>query len=136
MIDLPVVEPTTMEMVPVTHECVMEAAKRFDLPARAIYAILSVEGGTVGKVSKNSNGSYDIGPMQINSLWLETFKDHVTKEQLLNDGCVNVQVGSWILKANINQAGGDFWKGIGNYHSRTPEHHKRYKLKVYSAANP
>ena len=129
MIDAPTPTPA-----PITHQCIYTAASRFNLPLKAIYAILAVEGGTVGKINHNSNGTYDIGPMQINSIWLKTFSGYITKEQLIYNGCVNVHVGAWILRANINQAGGNFWTGVGNYHSRTPTHHNRYQQKVYAAA--
>jgi len=127
--DIPPVIPTE-----VTHECVMQTAERFDLPPRLIYAVLKVEGGQVGQKVKNTNGTYDMGPMQINTIWLEHFGDYVTEQQILHDGCVNVQVGAWILKARINESDGDFWRGVGSYHSKTPTRNKAYQAKVYQAS--
>jgi soluble lytic murein transglycosylase-like protein len=123
-----------MEPIPVTEVCIVETAQRFDLPVLLLETILEVEGGTVGEVSKNTNNTYDIGPMQINSIWLEEFMPYVTPTQILYNGCVNVQIGAWILRSNINRAKGDFWKGVGNYHSGTPHLHRRYQEKVYATS--
>jgi soluble lytic murein transglycosylase-like protein len=124
-----------IEPVPVTQECIMQTAQRFDLPILLLHTILKVEGGTVGEVSFNKNGTYDIGPMQINSIWLENFVPYVSPSQILYNGCINLQIGAWILRSNINKAKGDFWKGVGNYHSGTPHLHRKYQEKVYAMSN-
>lgn len=116
-----------------THECIVEAAERYAVPVRLIYSILRVEGGKVGQKVYNKNGSYDMGPMQINSVWIPTFSSYVSPTEILYDGCVNVLVGTWLLRSHINLAG-DFWQGVGNYHSKTPLHHERYVKKVYGAS--
>jgi hypothetical protein len=102
------------------------------IPQPILYAVLHTEGGTPGKSSKNTNGSYDLGPMQVNDrVWLPFFKRHygLTEAQLKNNGCLNVWAGGVILYMQVAQAK-DWWKGIGNYHSRTPVHHARYTGKV------
>lgn len=124
-----------IETVPVTQECVIATADRFDLPILLLHTILKVEGGTVGEVSFNKNGTYDIGPMQINSIWLESFTPYVSPSQILYNGCINLQIGAWILRSNINKAKGDFWKGVGNYHSATPHLHRKYQERVYAMSN-
>jgi len=121
-----------LPIVPLTTECVIATAKRFELPETLLWSILAVEGGKEGQYTKNKNGSIDLGPMQINSIWLEQFAEYVTPGEILYNGCVNIQIGAWILRSHINLAGGDFWKGVGNYHSRTPLLHRRYQTKVYS----
>lgn len=118
---------------PVTEQCITEAANRFDLPDIVLRGILAVESGKIGELRVNMNGTYDIGPMQINSSWLPKFKDYVSKQELLYNGCTNIQVGAWILKYNINKAGGNLWKGIGNYHSMSENKHTRYRDKVLAA---
>jgi len=116
---------------PVTQSCLLETAQRFELPLRLLQTILMVEGGRVGEYRKNTNGTYDLGPMQVNTIWVEHFKPYISPTDILYNGCVNLQVGAWILRANINWAEGDFWKGVGNYHSKTPELHTKYREKVY-----
>lgn len=118
---------------PVTEQCVVETAKRFDLPDILLKAMLAVEAGKIGELRVNLNGSYDIGPMQVNSSWLPQFKNYISKDDILYNGCKNIQVGAWILRYNIDQAGGDYWTGIGNYHSKNKEKHEKYRKKIYTA---
>lgn len=132
MLDIPPPEPP--QVVELTHQCISETADAFDLPTRLLYSVLTVEGGKVGQTVENTNGTYDMGPMQINSIWLDFFSGYVTREQIIYDGCINVHVGAWILRANINEAGGDFWRGVGNYHSKTPKFHYPYQQRIYAAS--
>lgn len=123
-------------LTPVSYECIMDAAEEFQLPHTLLLGILKIEGGTVGQVSANSNGTYDIGPMQINTIWLETFENYVSLDDILYNGCTNIRVGTWILKSRILEAEeneNDFWLGVGNYHSYTPERSLWYREKVYEA---
>src|SRR3546814_5341158 len=54
-------------MRPLTTECVVNAAALYHLPEPLVWTILYVEGGKVGTVSGNKNGTADLGPMQINT---------------------------------------------------------------------
>lgn len=122
-------------------ECVQLAADKYGLPVSLIEAILEVEGGRVGQAVHNSNGSVDLGPMQINSVWLPRLADYgITREQLQYDRCINILVGSWILASQLKIAKNmegpvqrRIWWGIGAYHSRTPEHNMKYSIKVWQA---
>ena len=122
-------------------ECVELAAQRYGLPAPLIRAILKVEGGRVGLAGNNDNGTQDLGPMQINTVWLPQMTPYgITREQLQNDLCINILAGSWILarqfKAAMKLEGSDrrrFWWAIGAYHSRTPRRNVQYALKVWQA---
>ncbi len=117
----------------IPDKCIIETANRFNLPKSLLIAILKIENGEIGKIKKNTNGSFDIGPMQINSIWLSHFSEYVTLDKMKNDGCVNLQVGAWILRHNINKTDGNTWEGVGNYHSNTPHLHQNYVYKVFTA---
>ena len=120
-------------------DCVQLAADRYELPASIIHAILEVEGGRVGQAVMNRNGTEDLGPMQINTIWLPQLASFgITRQQLQNDRCINILVGSWILSRQFemvkNMEGPPerkLWWGIGAYHSKTPEHNVKYALKVW-----
>jgi hypothetical protein len=122
-------------------ECVELASERYSLPAPLIRAILKVEGGRVGLAGNNDNGTQDLGPMQINTVWLPQLTVYgITLEQLQNDRCINILAGSWILARQFKAArkleGSDkrrFWWAVGAYHSRTPRHNVQYALKVWRA---
>lgn len=103
--------------------CVINAAGLYGVPPAGIIAVLATEGGQPDKVSFNRNGSYDIGLMQVNSLWLDPLAeswrvDRTTAEQALRQRpCTNIAVGTWILADCIRRRDGDFWQGVGCYHA-------------------
>lgn len=110
-------------------ECINQAAARFHLPAVMIISIMKIENGRNGMAIKNKNGTYDLGVMQVNTSWLKTLARYgITRESLQYDPCVNVHTGAWILAKGLAQ--GDGWQGVGNYHSATPLHNERYRMKV------
>lgn len=116
--------------------CVSDAARKYHLPEILYRAILMTEGGRVGKVSRNPNGSYDMGPAQVNSSHLRALAGMgITREQIINDGCLNVHVGAWILADALGGRTPDnpaeFWKRVGNYNSHTPRYNVAYQHKVW-----
>jgi len=132
-------QPTTINndintvIQPVTEQCIMQTAERFDLPDIILRAILKVEAGKPGELRVNKNGTYDIGPMQVNSIWLPKFAEYINNDDILYNGCANLQVGAWILRYNINKSRGDLWQGIGNYHSNSTVNHYKYRDKIQTA---
>jgi len=124
--------------------CFQRAAKRQGLPVEILRAIRRVEGGTVGKYSRNTNGSLDLGPMQINTVnvrWIaqaaygvatpKTIKE--TRWHLMNNVCANIEAGAWILANRIKESR-DVWIGIGRYHSpNNPRLAQIYRDKVRRA---
>lgn len=114
--------------------CIAKAANEFGIPETPIRVILDVEAGTLGKVSRNTNGSYDIGPMQINSLWLKPLREFGISEADVRDNlCINISVGAWILAKQIDRHK-DIAKAIAHYHSSTPKHQHRYLGLIRAAA--
>jgi soluble lytic murein transglycosylase-like protein len=122
---------------PITIGCFHHEAARQQIEPIKLLAVLKTEGGRLGSFIKNTNGTYDIGPMQINTVHLEdlartlsTTKATVA-QKLAYDGCFNIAVGAWMLRKRTNEAGGDFWFGIGRFHSKTPSVRNRYILRVH-----
>ena len=118
--------------------CLLAAAHTYQVPPAVMIGIMQVEGGRVGQaVGPNTNGTYDLGPMQVNTRWLPELAKlwHVTpamaKTWVRDDGCVNVNVAAWILKQKIANAG-SLYVGIAHYHSATPGEGQRYASKVIS----
>ncbi|MDD3182873.1 MAG: lytic transglycosylase domain-containing protein [Alphaproteobacteria bacterium] len=116
--------------------CMMLAAQTYQVPPAVMVGIMHVEGGRVGQqVGPNSNGTYDLGPMQVNTRWLPALArawkvDYKTALRLVrDDGCINVRVSAWILKQKIDNAG-SLYRGIAYYHSATPGIGTRYATKV------
>lgn len=117
--------------------CLMMASQTYSVPPAVLVGIYKVEGGKIGQEVSNTNGSYDLGPMQINTVWVPELADkwgvnHDTaKKWIRDDACTNVSVAAWILRSHIDETG-SLSKAIANYHSRTPTHGANYKKKVIS----
>lgn len=78
----------------------------------------------------NTNGSYDIGLMQINSSWLPMLARYGISHDALLDGCVNAYVGTWILQQNIRQYGYN-WEAVGAYNAASPAKRQKYATAIY-----
>lgn len=127
--------PSALIIHGVPVECINQAAVTYFVPAKVIISVLAVEDGKVGMASPNSNGTFDYGPMQINSIWLPKIAAYgYTREQIQYDPCINVMVGTWILSnkiaATVANANGDYWRGVAGYHSLTPTLNANYQSKV------
>lgn len=128
-------EVPVYDIAPEVREiCVNQAAQYFAIHPLVIHAILDVEGGKVGLINRNENGTVDLGPMQLNSSNLKYIQDEfptVTAQQLLTDPCINIGVGTWWLSERLKEVGAaNLWKAVGNYHSKTPTFHNRYLQKI------
>lgn len=118
--------------------CLMMAAQTYSVPPQVLVGILHVEGGKVGQQVRNTNGTYDLGPMQINTLWTKELAKEwrvsraTAKRLIRDDACTNVNVAAWILRRNLNETK-SLSKAIAWYNSRTPHIGYRYKKKVLAA---
>jgi hypothetical protein len=118
MIDVPTL-PASVTSGEVPAICIAYAAAAFEVPPPLIITILKSEGGRVGVEGRNSNGTFDIGPGRINSIWLPVLHLHgIERAAVRDDGCLNVWVTTWILRLGINSAN-SYWRGVGRYHSST-----------------
>lgn len=119
---------------PVTETCIYENAEKYNVPIYAVTLIMAQESGRVGKYSVNKNGSIDIGVMQINwRVWGQELEQlSITRRQLLWNGCLNVEVGTWILAKAIVETRAKhrndwtIWHAVARYHSKTPYYQRRY----------
>lgn len=123
--------PAALLINDVPIECINQAAEVYHVPASLIISVLRAENGRVGMANPNKNGTFDYGPMQINTFWLRKLSPYgIRVEQLQYDACANVSVGAWILAQGIATSP-NLWQGVANYHSRATEHNLRYQQKVY-----
>lgn len=121
--------------------CLRAAADAHGLPAPLLVVILRVEDGRLGRVVPNASGAPpDIGPMQVNAMWLPRIaarwhSDPRTAFLALRDNfCANVEAGAWIMRLALDRAEGDFWEGVASYHSATPKFRVRYLRLVLEQA--
>ncbi|RQR46442.1 lytic transglycosylase [Burkholderia sp. Bp9140] len=114
-------------------DCLDDAATFQKVSVSLLRGIAQVESGmNPNAVNTNTNGTVDIGLMQINSTWLPTLaREGITRESLF-DACTNAYVGAWILSQNIRQLGAN-WTAIGAYNAASPDKRLAYARKVYDA---
>lgn len=118
--------------------CLALASQTYNVPSGVLFGLYQVEQGKVGQEVKNTNDTYDLGPMQINTLWVPQLAKHwnvseVTARQWLrDDACTNIGVAAWILKSHYNETK-SMSQAIAQYHSRTPRIGARYQQKVMNA---
>ena len=99
--------------------CWEDVARRYDIEPELLQAIAVVESGArAGAMNQgNSDGSRDIGLMQINSMHLPRLaKQGITEERLLAEPCLSVEVGASIL-ADFIQRFGYNWTAVGSYNA-------------------
>lgn len=106
------------------------AGKYFNLNPRLILAVAYTESNLRSDaIGYNSDGSRDIGIMQINTWWLPTLKKYGITEKDLFDPLTNIYVGTWILAQNMHRFG-PRWKAVGAYNSSKIKHQRKYIRKV------
>lgn len=126
-----------MSATKVIAACMMMAAQTYDVPPALLVGIYKAEGGKVGQEVSNTNGSYDLGPMQINTIWMPELAkkwgvDKKTAHQWVrDDACTNIGVAAWILRGHMDETR-SLSQALQHYHSRTPKHGTRYKRRVIS----
>ncbi|NCO03723.1 MAG: lytic transglycosylase domain-containing protein [Alphaproteobacteria bacterium] len=126
-------------MTKIIAACLMLASQTYSVPPAVMYGIYQVEGGKPGQaVGPNVNGTYDLGPMQINTLWIPELADKwgvseaTAYRWVKDDPCTNMSVSAWILRNHMNETR-SLSKAIAHYHSRTPKFGHPYRAKVINA---
>jgi len=119
--------------------CLLMAANTYNVPPAIMIGIMHVEGGHIGQAQgPNVNGTYDLGPMQVNTRWVPELAKMWRVNQLTaytwlrDDACVNVHVAAWIVRQKIAETG-SYYGGISHYHSATPGLGSTYAAKVIAA---
>lgn len=125
---------------PPAHEarlgaCIREASGGLAWLEKTLWGLRDQEAGWIGAEVPNSNGSHDLGPLQVNSFWVPKLATLTRRPAgqvrawLINDPCFNVQAARWIFLSALT-ATGDFWRAVGVYHSPTDWRQKHYVASV------
>ncbi|EDD5429855.1 transglycosylase SLT domain-containing protein [Salmonella enterica subsp. enterica serovar Enteritidis] len=104
--------------------CFKEAGKAMQIDPLLLLAIsiqesrLKSEAIGVNRNSQNQIVSMDYGLMQINSKNLEKIFSNlgINRSILLNQPCINVYAGAYILRDNFNKWGENWWS-VGAYNA-------------------
>lgn len=113
--------------------CVAAASQYHSVNPWVLRAILKVESDFNPRaVSRNANGSVDVGMAQINSIhFAELGRWGIAPANLL-DGCVATYVAAWHLSKQIRKHGNS-WFGVASYHSTSPCQNSRYAGLLWNA---
>jgi hypothetical protein len=120
--------------------CMAAAAAFYHLPPWVLPSIQAVEGSRPALIQSNTNGTADLGLMQINTVWIGplTRYAHMTGpaviNRLLHDPCFNIAASAAIVRVYLAEAHDNLMVAIGHYHSHTPALSMAYKQKVLGAA--
>jgi hypothetical protein len=120
--------------------CMITVASVAHLPPRILPVIQHIEGGAVGMVRPDDNGTADLGVMQVNTIWVPVIaarshlSETVTTGKLVRDPCFNIAAAALILRTYLAQDHGALLPAIGDYHSHTPPLNKAYTLAAEAAA--
>jgi hypothetical protein len=112
----------------------------YGLPPRVLPSIQAVEGGRPGLVHPNSNGSADLGLMQINTSWVQPIAGLVRETdaqvtvRLIREPCFSIAAAGAIMSVYLREARGDLMLAIGYYHSHTPVLNQSYQEMVRDRA--
>lgn len=124
-----------MSVSTVLAACMMLAAQTYEVPPAVLVGIYKAEGGKAGLEVSNTNGSFDLGPMQINTIWVPELaekwgvSEKKAHELVRDDVCTNVSVAASILRSHLNETQ-DLAQALQHYHSRTPKFGEKYKQRV------
>jgi soluble lytic murein transglycosylase-like protein len=118
-------------------DCWEEAGREFSIAPELLYAIAEQESNLNPRaIGHNSNGSRDIGLMQVNTYHLPRLAKYgITEQSLLNDSCRALKVGAGIL-ADFMRRYGYSWEAVGAYNAGTaidggaPERRQQYANKI------
>lgn len=116
-------------------ECIRQASGGKPWLEKTLWGLRDQEAGWLGAEVGNTNGSQDLGPLQVNSGWVKRISALVGRPQtdvrawLVHDPCFNAGAARWIFLSAL-QSTGDFWKAVGVYHSPTVWRQRRYAQSV------
>lgn len=96
--------PGSFHGVPV--ECIERASSTYGVPYQDIVALMRNEGGRPGTAARDSNGTTDLGPMQVNTCHLPFLEKYGYRYRTLRyNGCANVMAGAWVFARCLAQTG-------------------------------
>lgn len=134
-------QTNTGKLIPLTKDCVDKSSSAYGVHPDVMYAILLVEGGTVGETNHgNTNGTKDLNLFQFNESNLpELLKEFgITRDQVLNDGCLAAVIATRHLLKSVSgqpepKTKMEYLRILARYHSATPEYNIAYALKLKNA---
>lgn len=120
--------------------CMVMVSAVAHLPPRVLPVIAQIEGGHVGLVRPDANGTFDLGVMQVNTIWVNMIAQRarlpasVTAAKLISDPCFNIAAAALILRIHLRETHGALLPAIGDYHSQTAPLNRAYTSEAEAEA--
>lgn len=115
--------------------CSIAAAVKYAVPANIVLAVAEKEAGKPGQWTRNSNGTHDVGPMQLNTVYLQDLAKYgIAASDVAAAGCYAFELATWRLRQHIKNDSGDLWTKAANYHSRTTRYNMVYRADLIRRA--
>jgi hypothetical protein len=121
-------------------KCMLVVASTVGLPPRVLPVLQAIEGGKVGMVRENVNGTADLGVMQVNTIWIPVFaararlSESETRRRLIEEPCFNIAAAALIMRTYLTETGGALLPAIGDYHSHSRELNAAYQAQALRTA--
>jgi soluble lytic murein transglycosylase-like protein len=111
-------------------DCFDDAAEYHHVNPWILRAIAARESGfKPDTMSRNTNGTVDIGMFGTNSVHLPELARYGINQADLLDSCKSAYVAAWRLAKMVKKYG-NTWQAVGSYHSETPVHRVRYETLI------
>lgn len=129
------VTPKSGEQEQTIARCIKRASLGRSWLEKTLWGLRDQEGGWIGAEIQNTNGSHDLGPLQINSWWVPRIAALIDQPArsvrywLRYDPCFGAEAARWIFLSALG-ASGDYWTAVGIYHSPTSWRQRRYTAAV------
>jgi hypothetical protein len=115
--------------------CSLSAAARYEIPANVLLAVAEIENGKPGQRVRNVNGTFDVGPLQFNTAYLEKLVRYgIMPADVEAAGCYSYDLAAWRLRQHLTKDQGDIWTRLSNYHSRTARFNRVYRSDLMTRA--
>lgn len=109
--------------------CFEDAGRLYGISPKLLEAIAAAESNLrPDAINRNTNGSEDIGLMQINSSWLKPL--NLNRNRLVTDPCYNTETGAMILSKCIARYGYK-WEAVGCYNASGKDKRAKYSRRIY-----
>lgn len=120
--------------------CMLMASAYYHLPPRILPVLHVIEGGKIGMIKPDTNGTRDYGYMQVNSVWLPVLATRsrlspdIVAKRLTDDACFNIAAAAVIMRTDIDRANGNIMQAVGDYHSASPSLGDAYRQRAIATA--
>lgn len=115
--------------------CIRQASLGRPWLEKTLWGLRDQEAGWIGAEVANTNGTHDLGPLQINSWWAGHIATRIGRPEahvrhwLRFDPCFNAEAARWVFLSALRSTG-NYWKAVGLYHSPTAWRQRTYVTSV------